>query len=113
MATTGGGYDVDPLELRNYANYTQDLAQDVETMRITAMYEGMNPEGFTGLLKPIGAACKEVRSQVLHQVFDLLREKLHDTAEGVRTAARQYGLAEAEAEEQTKRAGNSGGNIAV
>lgn len=113
MLGTGGGHEVDPAQLRDYADYVADLALSVETIRISAMYEGMNSTGFTGLLTPIGHGCEAVRSEVLQPLFEMLQRKLHQTGEGVRTAAYQYGLAEVEAQERIDRAGKSGGMYAV
>lgn len=110
---SGNGYDVDPLQLRDYADYVNKLSMSVTTIQYSAMYEGMNPEGFTGLLTPIGAACGEIRERVLEPVFSMFQEKLNQTGEGVRVAAKKYGLAEAETHEQVERAEHTGGNRAV
>lgn len=107
------GYGVDPLELRDYADYVNKLSMSVTTIQYSAMYEGMNPAGFTGLLTPIGTACEQVREQILGPVFSMLQAKLNETGEGVRVAAKKYGLAEAEARDQAERAEHTGGYRAI
>ncbi|GAA1213514.1 hypothetical protein [Prauserella alba] len=109
----GDGYDVDPLQLRDYADYVSKLSMSVTTIQYSAMYEGMNPEGFTGLLTPIGTACEQVRERILTSVFSMLQAKLNETGEGVRVAAKKYGLAEAETQEQVERAEDTGGHRVV
>lgn len=108
-----GGYGVDPRELRSYADYVGDLAEDVYTIQITAMFEGLNATGFTGLLTPIGMACEEIRENVLRPAFEMLQRKLHETGEGVRVAAYKYGLAEIEQQEMIENAGKGGNFRAV
>lgn len=108
-----GGHEVDPRELRAYANYVGDLSGSVYTIQLSAMFEGMNSTGFTGLLTPIGVACDEVRESILRPVFEMIQTKLHQTGEGVRVAAYKYGLEEIESQERIERTGKGGGPRAV
>ncbi|WP_216213082.1 hypothetical protein [Amycolatopsis aidingensis] len=85
-----------------------DLSLDVQTVRLSAMYEGMNSTGFTGLLTPIGDGCEAARTNLLQPMFEMLQRKLNQTGEGVRTAAYKYGLAEVEAQERVEGAGKGG-----
>jgi hypothetical protein len=111
--TDNGGHEVDPRELRAYADYVGDLSGSVYTVQLAAMFEGMNSTGFTGLLTPIGMACEEVRESILRPVFEMIQTKLYQTGEGVRVAAYRYGLEEIENQERIESAGKGGDPRAI
>ncbi|MDV6013289.1 hypothetical protein [Haloechinothrix sp. LS1_15] len=97
----GDGHEVDPLQLRDYADYVRHLSiHGFRRIRLVAQYEGCNPDGFTGLLTPLGEACTALQDSVVEPLFEMATEKLNGTAQGVMAAAEDYGLAEAEAEER-------------
>ncbi|MFD6793449.1 MULTISPECIES: hypothetical protein [Prauserella salsuginis group] len=108
-----GGHEVDPLVLRDLAKYISNLATSFEVIRIDAQHEGLSVKGFTGLLAPIGDSFSAFGQETLGPLAEMATTKMNQMADSLLSAAEQYGLAEAEAQERIERPAEGGGFSAV
>ncbi|WP_253866291.1 hypothetical protein [Prauserella halophila] len=82
-------------------------------IRIDAQYEGLSAKGFTGLLAPIGDSFSAFGQETLGPISEMATKKMNQMADSLLSAAEQYGLAEAEAQERIERPAEGGDFNAV
>lgn len=92
MAQTEDGQSVDPKELWKFHKYIYELANSVTHIEADACSQGMNTDGFTGILDPLEGTCRSLADTVITDAFAFLKERLWGFADTVNTAAKRYGL---------------------
>lgn len=93
--------------------YSEVVSQNFLTVRMTAEYEGCNPNGFDSLLLFPLADLMNMLKDTTQAAFNLAQTKMVGLGEALTTAANTYGWAEVEAQDQAEKAGKSGGAHAI
>lgn len=101
---SGGGYDVDPTKLVDFANYVEGLAnQSYLALRDVAIGDGMDTAGFERSIEAIPClsealipTLESVTEKFVAPAVKMLYNKMYDIGDAVRDAARDYGLTDQE-----------------
>lgn len=92
MNQTQDGHAVDPKELWKYHKYLYELHTFANEIENVACAEGLNPEGFTGLLSPLQEGCNQLADHVVSPAFMKFKDKISGLADAVEKSAKSYGL---------------------
>lgn len=98
--TSPDGYGVNPIGLRDYSRYLDELADSVTVLSDVVRDEAMNTEGFIGVLDWVGLdrVCVRLRDDAVLPAIHDLYLRLSYTAYQVLQTAKTYGLTEEQAE---------------
>jgi len=100
----GGGYDVDPTKLIDFANYVEGLAnQSYLVLRDVAITDGMDTTGFKRSIDAIPCLSEALiptiellQGNVVSPAVRMLYDKMYNIGDAMREAARNYGLTDQE-----------------
>lgn len=85
------GFSVEANEINKYANYLiAQVVDDVRTIKWGAIREGINTEGFTGVLEVLVGPMEDFHHE-FHDIAEGLVTRLENMAETLKVACKQYG----------------------
>jgi len=97
------GFDVEANEINKFANYILDqVLDDLDTIKVGAAQEGLNTEGFSGVLEPVAEVMDDFNVQ-LEEVCHELHRRLENLANALKNASQKYGDIDTENEEEFRR----------